>query len=43
MAIGTPNPDFNAEAWCDTANAAPEPIIVQMDVSELPPEIPAQQ
>lgn len=37
MAIGTPNPDFDAEPWCEP-EPQPEPIIVQMDVSELPPE-----
>lgn len=35
---GTPNPDFNAESWCTDASPAPEVILVQMDVSELPPE-----
>lgn len=40
MATGTPNPDFNAEPWCTDAPATPEIILVQADVSELPPETP---
>lgn len=44
MAIGTPNPDFDAEPWCQDGPAdAPEVILVQADVSELPPEQPTQQ
>jgi hypothetical protein len=44
MATGTPNPDFDAEPWCDggTDNPPePEVIVVQADVSELPAD-PAQ-
>lgn len=43
MATGTPNPDFDAEPWCQPdPEPAPEVILVQADVSELPPETPQQ-
>lgn len=31
---GTPNPDFNAEAWCTEAPAEPEVIYVQASTDE---------
>jgi hypothetical protein len=41
----TQNPDFDAEPWCDggtDAPTAPDPILVQADVSDLPPVDPAK-
>ncbi len=43
MATGQPNPDFDAEPWCDggtDTQATPEVLLVQADVSELPPVDP---
>lgn len=34
MAIGTPNPDFNAEPWCSDA---PVPAEVVRVVEDIPP------
>jgi len=39
---GTPNPDFDAEPWCDETPAQPEVIWVQATTEPMRPETLSQ-